>query len=79
MVITTGDRAAETELRQPCGEDLDLALRLRLAQAQRRPKPLISTSAEASYSLGGGQLVGTVTKLAKGGTQVSASYRLGHV
>ncbi|CAJ1362676.1 unnamed protein product, partial [Effrenium voratum] len=69
MASTTGDRAAETELRQPCGEDLDLALRLRLAQAQRRPKPLISTSAEASYSLGGGQLVGTVTKLAKGGTQ----------
>eukprot|EP00434_Breviolum_minutum_P015788 symbB.v1.2.013909.t2/scaffold935.1/size150374/6 len=77
---TTGERMAETELRQPCGEDLDLALRLRLVRPALRPhRSSLSTSAEASYNLAGGKLVGTLTKHAKGGTQVAASYRLGNV
>eukprot|EP00913_Durusdinium_trenchii_P009181 g8630.t1 len=45
---TSGERSAETELRQPCGEDLDLAVRLRLAKpAQRQRSTSLSTSAEA--------------------------------
>lgn len=79
-VSSSGERSAETELRQPCGEDLDLAVRLRMVRpGLRRQRPSLSTSAEASYNLAGGKLVGTITKHSKGGTQVAASYRLGNV
>eukprot|EP00933_Yihiella_yeosuensis_P045652 TRINITY_DN4104_c0_g3_i3.p1 TRINITY_DN4104_c0_g3~~TRINITY_DN4104_c0_g3_i3.p1 ORF type:complete len:259 (+),score=35.39 TRINITY_DN4104_c0_g3_i3:31-777(+) len=83
-LLSQGGPAVDAELRQPCGEDLDLALKLRVAENRKGKrtdfnlKALSATAAaEASYNLAGGRLVGSLTKQAEGGTQVSATYRLG--
>lgn len=55
-----------------------MALKLRLAKpAARHRLTSLSTSAEASYHVAGGKLVGIITKHQRGGTQLAASYRLG--
>ena len=74
--VTQSTASLRTSLSQPLTDDLSVGLGLELAKDHARGSPITkAATAQTSYKLGDGTLVGKILASDKGQNQISATYR----
>jgi len=75
-VFTNNGVMLDAGMSMPVADGADMGMRLQVPYSYSKKKANPTISADASYKVGGGVLVGTLTTAASGGASFSAAYKM---